>query len=120
MSRISLPVRPGATYEGKPVREFIVGLDRPLQHWFYQVWGPEPEDEDADHGPLNFNALEGCPRGTLLDMILDLAEPGHSLTLVVAREIALDIDPGPAANQHAAQHTQPETLDALLKGLLNA
>lgn len=91
MSRIRLPIN---RKNWPDLSEFIVGLDKPLQHWFYQVWGAPPDDPEEDHLPLNENSLTGCSKNQLLEAIELYADPKDDYVQAVAVCVALDLDPG--------------------------
>ena len=86
MSRINL--------EGnRPTLELVVGLDRPLQQWFYQVWDSAVSNEE----PILDSISKSCPisgpsRGEMLEVIQEYARTSP-LRHLVEQAIALDIDP---------------------------
>ena len=91
MSQLYLKVKDNVTFEGQPVKEFMCGLDRPLQHWFYQIWGFEPNDEDS---PLNSDCLMGCSRGELLEAIDAICDMDDPKVKDCFTSVAMDLDPG--------------------------
>lgn len=90
MSRISL--------QGKsPDVTLIVGLDRPLGQWFYQVWDYSKDDE----APIRCSMSDcapgfGASRSKVLSIIADYAAPSPEKDKVESC-IGLDLDPGDVA-----------------------
>ena len=91
MSQLSLKVKDGVTYNAFYLKEFICGLDRPLQHWFFQLWC---ENTDEDTGPSNPESLVGCSRGQLLDAIQHFCDMDDPKVAECFASVALDLDPG--------------------------
>ena len=90
MSQLYLKVKDGVKFGDEPVKEFMCGLDRPLQHWFFQIWGGTDEDE-----PLNSpESLMGCSRGELLEAIETYCDMTDEHNIEVSTMIALDLDTG--------------------------
>lgn len=86
MSRITLK---GTT----PHRTVVVGLDRPLQQWFYQVWDSKVSEDYPVKDSMS-EVLHGGPsRSDMLEVISEFAEESERRSLV-ENAIALDIDPG--------------------------
>ena len=89
MSRIALQ-------GNDPNVEVIVGLDRPLQQWFYQIWDYNKCDEAPTRCSMDeCPPLQGASQGTMLDIIAQYAAPSERRTLV-ERYIGFDLDPGDA------------------------
>ena len=89
MSRIEL--------QGKdPNVQVIVGLDRPLQQWFYQIWDYNQEDEAPTRCSMDeCLPFRGASQGEVLEVIAEYAAPSERRTLV-ERYIGFDLDPGDA------------------------
>ncbi len=84
MSRVKLnPKEPGY--------EVVVGLDKPLSTFFVTVYGPEPEDPNADHRPLIFK--DRWDRFDVIKIIDEYAIDDEE-TRRARKAIMLDLDPG--------------------------
>ena len=94
MSRINMTVKPGATFNRRRVSEFIIGLDKPLQHWFFQLWGEVWSGRGCEFAPVILNnSLDGCSKNDLL-LALDLfADPECPRTEFCRLAVAFDLDP---------------------------
>lgn len=79
-----------------PSHEVIVGLDRPLGQWFYQVWDTTGDSEapircSMDECP----PLQGPSQNAMLEFLRDNAAPCERKDTVV-KYVSLDFDPGEA------------------------
>ena len=84
MSRVAVPCK-------EKDLELIVGIDPPLQQWFFQLWdysnGDEPEEPKMDSDPFN-----GCTRSELIDVINKFGDDSQE-TKSIRDKIAMDLDP---------------------------
>lgn len=85
MSRLEMKVREGAEWDGVLVKGLCVGLDRPLQEWFYQATDGEGE---------MINEFGGCDRGELLEVMEACADPGDARNAEIIGHVMMDLDPG--------------------------
>jgi len=86
MSRITL--------KGKtPNLTVVVGLDRPMQQWFYQVWDSKVSEDNPVKDSMSEVLQGGASRGDMLEVISEFAEESERRSLV-EHAIALDTDPG--------------------------
>ena len=77
-----------------PSHEVIVGLDRPLGQWFYQVWDIEDDSEIPLRCSMDdCDPFQGPSQNAMLEIIRDHAAPCERRD-AVARYIGLDLDPG--------------------------
>ena len=86
MSRITLK---GTT----PNITVVVGLDRPLQQWFYQVWDSKVSKDSPVKDSMSEVLHGGASRSDMLAVISEFAEKSERRSLV-ENAIALDTDPG--------------------------
>ena len=86
MSRIKL--------KGKtPNLTVVVGLDRPMQQWFYQVWDSKVSEDYPVKDSMSEVLQGGASRGDMLEVISKFAKKSERRSLV-EHAIALDTDPG--------------------------
>ena len=80
--------------------QLIVGLDPPLQAYFYQLYGPartvveDDGEEWEDDSPIEW--VVTAPRHEVLEMIEKHCDMNDSWTREVYNLIVLDLDPGEA------------------------
>jgi len=86
MSRIKLK---GNT----PNLTVVVGLDRPMQQWFYQVWDSKVSEDYPVKDSMSEVLQGGASRGDMLEVISKFAKKSERRSLV-EHAIALDTDPG--------------------------
>jgi len=79
MSRFAIPAK-------NPNFTIAVGLDRPLQEWFFQLYGP-----DADGEPLFF--VDTRSNSRICELIREHADMTDSKAKHVYECIMLDLDP---------------------------
>ncbi len=73
-----------------PSHDIRVGFDPPLRTFFITVFGPEPEDLNVNHDPLEFR--DRWRREEVVEKIEQYAAPGAKRDAVVER-IWDDLDP---------------------------
>ena len=79
-----------------PSHEVIVGLDRPLGQWFYQVWDIEGDSEMPIRCSMeDCDPFQGPSQNTMLEFIRDNAAPCPRRDTVI-KYVGLDFDPGDA------------------------
>ena len=84
MSRCS--IKPNTNH--KEVTEVVVGLDRPLQSWFFQVFsGSKPNGDD------NIVLNEWCNRSRAVELIEEYGDISDPYTFQVRKAIVSDLCP---------------------------
>lgn len=96
MSRCSVKPREDHDFE---ISEVVLGWDRPLQRWFFQVWKPDSAEPFID---------EWCENMRLLELFLAYADQKNEFTRYIGSAILTDRCPMKAYN-HPTQWMHWET-----------
>ena len=93
MSRCILKVKPDANVDGVKIVSIVIGLDPPMNTFFYDIYG-----EDDEHGdeciltPL-LDTL-GCSKSKLVEVCHEYADRTDAYTKACISDVSLDLDPG--------------------------